>query len=74
MRASTGSLIVPGQHSLSGSRFRPGHPEGYALAFANLYTDFAMAIINKKLAPMVLGHKAPTGGGFAAGFFLGLRF
>ena len=32
------------------------------------------AIINKKLAPMVLGHKAPTGGGFAAGFFLGLRF
>ena len=35
--------------SLSGSRFRPGHPEGYALAFANLYTDFAMAIIYKKL-------------------------
>ena len=32
------------------------------------------AFINKKLAPMVLGHVAPTGGGFAAGFFLGVRF
>ena len=30
--------------------------------------------INKKLAPMILGHVAPTGGGFAAGFFLGCRF
>lgn len=30
--------------------------------------------INKKLAPMILGHVAPTGGGFAAGFFLGCKF
>ena len=27
------------------TRFRPGHPEGYALAFANLYSDFACARI-----------------------------
>ncbi len=27
------------------TRFRPGHPEGYALAFANLYSDFACAKI-----------------------------
>jgi predicted dehydrogenase len=30
--------------SLSSVRFRPGHPEGYALAFANLYRDFAELI------------------------------
>jgi len=28
---------------LESARFRPGHPEGYALAFANLYRDYAMA-------------------------------
>lgn len=27
--------------SLRSTRFRPGHPEGYALAFANLYREFA---------------------------------
>lgn len=31
------------------SRFRPGHPEGYALAFANLYSDFAQAVMAKRL-------------------------
>jgi predicted dehydrogenase len=31
------------------TRFRPGHPEGYALAFANLYSDFANAILARKL-------------------------
>ncbi|MBZ9801118.1 Gfo/Idh/MocA family protein [Mesorhizobium sp. ES1-6] len=31
------------------TRFRPGHPEGYALAFANLYSDFARAIIARRL-------------------------
>ena len=30
------------------TRFRPGHPEGYALAFANLYSDFAKAVIARK--------------------------
>jgi predicted dehydrogenase len=28
---------------LQSARFRPGHPEGYALAFANLYRDYASA-------------------------------
>ncbi|MCW2761364.1 MAG: hypothetical protein JWR85_1565 [Marmoricola sp.] len=28
---------------LQSARFRPGHPEGYALAFANLYRDYATA-------------------------------
>jgi predicted dehydrogenase len=31
------------------TRLRPGHPEGYVLAFANLYSDFAQAIIAKRL-------------------------
>jgi predicted dehydrogenase len=35
--------------SLAATRFRPGHPEGYALAFANLYSDFAQAVIARKL-------------------------
>jgi predicted dehydrogenase len=35
--------------SLEATRFRPGHPEGYALAFANLYSDFAKAIVVRKL-------------------------
>ena len=30
------------------TRFRPGHPEGYALAFANLYSDFACAVMARK--------------------------
>jgi len=30
--------------ALAASRFRPGHPEGYALAFATLYRDFAGAL------------------------------
>jgi hypothetical protein len=32
------------------SRFRASHPEGYALAFANLYSEFAQAIIAEKLS------------------------
>jgi predicted dehydrogenase len=31
--------------SLTATRFRPGHPEGYALAFANLYSEFACALM-----------------------------
>ncbi len=31
------------------TRFRPGHPEGYGLAFANLYVDFANAIMARHL-------------------------
>lgn len=31
------------------TRLRPGHPEGYALAFANLYSDFAQAVMSKRL-------------------------
>jgi predicted dehydrogenase len=32
------------ESSLWSTRFRPGHPEGYALAFANLYREFAHEI------------------------------
>jgi predicted dehydrogenase len=32
--------------SLASTRFRPGHPEGYALAFANLYREFAHALMD----------------------------
>jgi predicted dehydrogenase len=39
-RASDGLAAT----SLRSTRFRPGHPEGYALAFANLYRDFAAVI------------------------------
>jgi len=35
--------------ALAATRFRPGHPEGYALAFANLYSDFAKAIMARHL-------------------------
>jgi predicted dehydrogenase len=35
--------------SRAATRFRPGHPEGYALAFANLYSDSAKAVIARKL-------------------------
>jgi predicted dehydrogenase len=41
-RASDG--LAPS--SLNAARFRPGHPEGYALAFANLYREFAMEIVS----------------------------
>ncbi len=33
--------------SLEATRFRPGHPEGYALAFANLYKDYAHARLSE---------------------------
>jgi predicted dehydrogenase len=42
------SSLAP--ESRKASRFRAGHPEGYALAFANLYAEFAQAIIAKKLS------------------------
>jgi predicted dehydrogenase len=32
--------------SLLAARFRPGHPEGYARAFANLYREFADEIVS----------------------------
>jgi len=35
--------------SLIATRFRPGHPEGYALAFANLYRDFGHAYMARSL-------------------------
>jgi predicted dehydrogenase len=46
--------LAPGYDSLSpqslmASRLRPGHPEGYVLAFANLYTEFAQAVIARHL-------------------------
>ncbi len=40
------------ESSLRSARFRPGHPEGYALAFANLYREFAEEIA---------GSSEPTG-------------
>jgi predicted dehydrogenase len=36
--------------SLRASRFRSGHPEGYVLAFANLYSEFACAFMARSLA------------------------
>ena len=33
----------------SATRLRPGHPEGYVLAFANLYSDFACALMARSL-------------------------
>ena len=45
--------------SLAAARFRPGHPEGYALAFANLYADFARALMTRGLGlphqPVIAG-------------------
>jgi predicted dehydrogenase len=43
-------ILRAGQDGSSGfvarsARFRPGHPEGYPLAFANLYADAALALI-----------------------------
>jgi hypothetical protein len=35
--------------SLMASRLRPGHPEGYVLVFANLYTEFARAVIAQQM-------------------------
>jgi predicted dehydrogenase len=35
--------------SIAATRFRVGHPEGYALAFANLYRDFAAALAARAL-------------------------
>jgi predicted dehydrogenase len=35
--------------SLAATRFRPGHPEGYALAFANMYRDFGRAVLAQML-------------------------
>ena len=35
--------------SLAATRFRPGHPEGYALAFANLYSEFACTLMARSL-------------------------
>lgn len=41
-----GSMSQPAQMV---TRFRAGFPEGYGLAFANLYTDFAKALIARDL-------------------------
>ena len=48
--------------TLNATRFRSGHPEGYALAFANLYADFGSAVIARNLAlPHVSFYKSvPT--------------
>lgn len=35
--------------SLIATRLRPGHPEGYVLAFANLYAEFGAALIARRL-------------------------
>lgn len=35
--------------SREATRIRPGHPEGYLAAFANLYHDFARAALSKRL-------------------------
>lgn len=40
-------MLAP--EAAAATRFRPGHPEGYALAFANLYSDFALALMARRL-------------------------
>lgn len=35
--------------SLDATRLRPGHPEGYVLAFATLYSEFASAVMARAL-------------------------
>ena len=44
------------------TRLRPGHPEGYVLAFANLYRDFADALLAWRLGevPDPLAMDTPT--------------
>jgi predicted dehydrogenase len=37
------------ESSRRATRIRPGHPEGYLAAFANLYHDFARAVISQRL-------------------------
>ncbi|MCB1489748.1 MAG: Gfo/Idh/MocA family oxidoreductase [Bauldia sp.] len=37
------------ERAKSNVRYRPGFPEGYGLAFANLYVDFAKAVMSRKL-------------------------
>jgi predicted dehydrogenase len=49
-----GVRIARGYDNLSddaklGTRVREGHPEGYLMAFANLYREFALAIMARKL-------------------------
>ena len=47
-------MSVDGYHAC---RLREGHPEGYILAFANLYRDFADKFISKKIGvENTLGH------------------
>lgn len=41
---------------LSASRFTAGHPDGYALAFANLYRDFGYALLAERLGEDPSGH------------------
>lgn len=48
------TLLRAGQDGVSAlvtrsARFRPGHPEGYALAFANIYVEAAFAIAAARL-------------------------
>jgi predicted dehydrogenase len=43
-------LTAEGRHA---SRIRGGHPEGYLMAFANLYRDFAYALIARRLGEPV---------------------
>jgi predicted dehydrogenase len=41
------------------TRIRAGHPEGYLMAFANLYRDFARALIARKLSRPFEAYLAP---------------
>lgn len=43
-------LSPPGRHA---SRIRGGHPEGYLMAFANLYRDFAHVLLARRLGEPV---------------------
>jgi predicted dehydrogenase len=45
--AKAGPMATAG--ALDASRFTAGHPDGYGLAFANLYRDFAQALLAEAL-------------------------
>jgi predicted dehydrogenase len=44
--------------ALQSARFRPGHPEGYALAFANIYRDYATARVQLNIGNTDAAHAA----------------
>ncbi len=50
----TRASFAPSKGSFANVRIPPGHPEGYLEAFAQLYSDFADLIRNKKLKKEII--------------------